>query len=305
MAVPSVSCVAGNLGWPEGPTILPDGSVALVETYRGQITAVSPGGEARALARFDGAPNSCVAGSDGWLYVCQNGGTCGPWRAPVQVRPSVQRVRPGGAVETIAVGSGEFAFNGPNDLVFGPDGTLYVTDPGTYRPQAPDDSRIFAIAPDGTCRIAAEFARPTFPNGIAVQDDGAILWCESYTGHVWRQHPDGRREDLGRLPGPNPVPDGMTIAEGGWLVVTDIVAGGLHVLHPDGRPEDFVPVAAHPTNCVFDGPVLWVTAAGTLADTVEPVFAGGLYRVEIGLCGIAPRRGAVTLPGASPHPPAP
>lgn len=299
MAQPSVTSVARNLGWPEGPTILPDGTVALVETYRGQITAVPTGGEARPLARLEGAPNSCVAGSDGWIYLCQNGGSCGPWRAPVQVRPSVQRVRPGGTPETVALGAGDLVFNGPNDLAFGPDGTLYVTDPGTYRPDAPDESRIFAIAPDGSCRLAVDFPQPTFPNGIAIEDDGAILWCESYTGHVLRQYPDGRREDLGRLPGPNPVPDGMTIAEGGWLVVTDIVAGGLHILRPDGRPEDFVPVAAHTTNCVFDGPVLWVTAAGTLADTVDPVFAGGLYRVGIGLSGTTPRRGAITLRGMS------
>src|SRR5262249_8018415 len=88
--------IAENLGWPEGPTVMPDGSVTFVESYRSQLTVAGAGKPAKMLAYTAGAPNSCVLGADGELYVCQNGGTVGPWRAAEMSVPSIQKVRPGG-----------------------------------------------------------------------------------------------------------------------------------------------------------------------------------------------------------------
>ncbi|MEE8172356.1 MAG: SMP-30/gluconolactonase/LRE family protein, partial [Alphaproteobacteria bacterium] len=62
--------VAEDLGWPEGPTIRPDGSVIFVECYRSQLTVVGSDGEARQFAYVAGAPNACVLGADGELYIC-------------------------------------------------------------------------------------------------------------------------------------------------------------------------------------------------------------------------------------------
>ena len=39
--------VASGLGWPEGPTVRPDGSVVFVESYRSQLTVAEVGGETR------------------------------------------------------------------------------------------------------------------------------------------------------------------------------------------------------------------------------------------------------------------
>ena len=46
--------VAEGLGWPEGPTIRPDGSVIFVECYRSQLTVVGSDGEARQFAYVTG-----------------------------------------------------------------------------------------------------------------------------------------------------------------------------------------------------------------------------------------------------------
>ena len=51
---------ATGLGWPEGPTVLPDGRIVLVESYRSQLTAVDRSGTASRFAYVAGAPNSCV-----------------------------------------------------------------------------------------------------------------------------------------------------------------------------------------------------------------------------------------------------
>ena len=273
--------IASGLGWPEGPTVLPDGRIVLVESYRSQLTAIDPDGTAHRFARVSGAPNSCVLGADGALYVCQNGGTCGPWRAAEMTLPSIQRVVESGSPEIILTEVDGVPLNGPNDLVFARDGRLIFTDPGTYNPQDPDPSYIFAIAPDGSSRIAVRFETPVFPNGVAVEADGSIVWGESYTGHVVRQRPDGSRGDLGLLPGERPTPDGMKIGADGRLYVTDIAANGIHVLRPDGVVEAFIACNKATTNCVFAGETLWVTNAGVLAEGAEPSFGGTLQRLRV------------------------
>ena len=52
--------ITSDLGWPEGPTVLPDGSVVFVESYRSQLTVVGKDGKARQYAYTAGAPNSSV-----------------------------------------------------------------------------------------------------------------------------------------------------------------------------------------------------------------------------------------------------
>src|ERR1700730_16059606 len=89
--------IAAGLGWPEGPTVMPDHSLVFVDTYRSQLTTIGPDRVPRRFAYTAGGPNSCVLGSDGALYVCQNGGTTGPWRGQGGGGASVQRSPRGGA----------------------------------------------------------------------------------------------------------------------------------------------------------------------------------------------------------------
>ena len=288
---------ATGFGWPEGPAVLPDGRIVLVESYRSQLTVVDPAGQARLYAYVAGAPNSCVLGSDGAFYICQNGGTTGPWRAAEMTTPSIQRVREGEPPEILLTEVAGHALNGPNDLVFAGDGSLIFTDPGTYDPAAPDPSRIYRIAPDGRASILLDFTAPVFPNGVAVEADGSIVWGESYTGKVGRLRPDGCVEDLGRLPGPNPVPDGLKVGADGRLYVTDIAAGGIQVLQPDGRFDRFIPCGVATTNCVFDGDTLWVTNAGVLAVGPDPSFTGTLVRLDVPGGGGPVHHGAIRSPG--------
>ena len=194
--------LARGLGWPEGPATLSDGSIVFVESYASQITVWTPERGCERYAYTAGAPNSCVVGADDVVYACQNGGTVGAWRAPEQSVPSIQRITErGGTAEILITEVEGVPLRGPNDLVFGADGTLYFTDPGTYDPAQPDPSYIFALRADGSCEIVVEFPEPVFPNGLAVQADGAIVWDESYTGHVRRTRGTrGVLEDLGGSP---------------------------------------------------------------------------------------------------------
>jgi len=290
---PRVELVASGLGWPEGPTVLPDGRIIFVESYCSRLTAVGADRTPRPFAYVAGAPNSCVLGADGEIYVCQNGGTVGPFRAKEMTTPSIQRIREGGKADTIITKVGQIALNGPNDLVFAADGRLIITDPGTYNPSNPDPSYIFALAPDGAASVLVEFSSPVFPNGVAVESDGSILWDESYTGHVRRRRPDGALEDLGRMPGENPILDGMKVGADGRLYVTDLVAAGIHVLAPDGKVLEFVPTGGAPSNCAFDGEILWITNAGVLAASTEPSYAGTLQKLRVAGGGGPTHKGSI------------
>ena len=288
--------IASGLGWPEGPTVLPDGALVFVDSYRMQLTVVGADRMPRQYAHTAGAPNSCVLGADGAIYVCQNGGTVGPWRAAEMVDASIQRVREGGKAETLVTAVEGIKLNGPNDLVFAPDGSLVFSDPGTYNPKSPDPSYIHRLLPDGTAKVLVAFPKPVFPNGVTAEADGSIVWDESYTGRVGRIRPNGKIEDLGRLPGDNPIPDGLKVGADGRLYVTDIVAKGIHVLAPDGKIEGFIECAVAPTNCAFDGETLWVTDAGVLAVSTEPSNQGAIWRLHIPGGGAPTYKGRIATP---------
>jgi gluconolactonase len=267
--------------------VLPDGRVVFVESYRSQLSVWAPGEGVRRYAYTAGAPNSSVLGASGEMYVCQNGGTVGPWRAQEMVSPSIQRIDDeGGKAEIICTEIEGIKLNGPNDLVFGADGRLYFTDPGTYNPASPDPSYIFALDPDGTGHVVIAFPSPVFPNGLAVQSDGSIVWDESYTGHVRRLRPgQSEIDDLGQLPGAKPILDGMKIGADGRLYVTDIAGPGIHILHPDGKVDGFIKCGNAATNCAFAGDMLYMTDAGVPADSADPSFGGALWRIGVGTPG--------------------
>lgn len=278
--------LANDLGWPEGPTRLPDGSFVFVESYQSQLSVWTEGDGVSRYAYTAGAPNSCALGRDGEIYVCQNGGTVGPWRAAEMTQASIQVVeRRGGHASIVATEIDGISLNGPNDLVFGPDGSLYFTDPGEYRPADPQPSYIFALHPDGSGSVVVDFPEPTFPNGLAFDRHEQLVWVESYTGRLRRLKSDGSIEDVARLPGEAPVPDGMTVDADGRFYISDINGGGIHVLDESGAVEGFYAVEGNPTNCAFDGTSLFITDAGRLADGPEPALNGRLWLADVGHVG--------------------
>ncbi len=287
--------LAEGLGWAEGPTVLPDGRICFVETYRSQISVWEQGKGVSRYAYTAGGPNSCVLGADGVLYACQNGGTTGPWRAEEMVTPSIQRIaHEGGPAEVIATELDGKRFNGPNDLVFGSDGKLYFTDPGTYRPDDPEPSYLFVLEADGSGRLLAELDPPTFPNGIAIEADGSVVWAESYTGMVRRLDPAGGAiADIARLPGEKPVADGMAVGADGLLYVTTVNGGGIEVIRPDGSYVRHIKAGSIPTNCVFSGRDLIMTDAGIIADSADASYGGQLWRLPIDTEGLETWHGAI------------
>src|SRR4051812_50176067 len=81
--MPDVRVLATDLEFPEGPVVMPDGSVVLVEIRGRRLTRVFPDGRKDVVAEIPGGPNGAALGPDGKIYVCNNGGVCrGPPRGP-------------------------------------------------------------------------------------------------------------------------------------------------------------------------------------------------------------------------------
>ena len=172
----NIERLAGGLGAAEGPAFLPDGRFIFVEIWRSRVSVWTPENDVQEYAYVGGGANSLLVCSDGSLLVTQNGGVDREWRAKDQRPPSIQRVSPSGEVEVLVTEIEGVKFGAPNDLAFGPDGTLYFTDPvsGFNRTEPPAPGYIFSLAPDGTGRVVVEAGR-TFPNGITVEADGNVV----------------------------------------------------------------------------------------------------------------------------------
>jgi len=150
----------------------------------------------------------------------------------------------------------------PNDLVFGPDGRLYFTDPSEpYDPNTPRaTNRLFALGDDGG-EVLIELP-PSFVNGLAFTPDGRLIWVESYSRAVCVLD-EGRRVLLCTLP-ENHVPDGLAIAADGRLFIATSASHGITIVGPTGEILDhlYLDDQALPTNCCFVGSDLWVTDFG-------------------------------------------
>ena len=66
--------LATDLEFPEGPVVMPDGSVVLVEIRGRRLTRVFPDGRKEVVAQIPGGPNGAALGPDGKIYICNNGG---------------------------------------------------------------------------------------------------------------------------------------------------------------------------------------------------------------------------------------
>ena len=66
--------VADGLVFPEGPVVLADGSVLVVEVLGGRLTRIDSDGTKTVVAQTGGGPNGAAIGPDGRCWITNNGG---------------------------------------------------------------------------------------------------------------------------------------------------------------------------------------------------------------------------------------
>jgi gluconolactonase len=180
-----------DLANPEGPVLLPDRSWALVEMHaeRGWLLHLSADGGERNVIAKTGRPNGLCIDKDGTFWVAES---VNP--------PSLLKVRWDGEnaaePEVVLTGDGEGPFMFPNDLAFGPDGLLYMTDSGINHAEwgaMADEERVRQQTDGRLYRIDLEKMSVekldsglAFANGIAFGPDDAIYVSTTLDGKVYR-----------------------------------------------------------------------------------------------------------------------
>jgi gluconolactonase len=144
----------------------------------------------------------------------------------------------------------------PNYPAFGPDGTLYLSDSGTW---GQDDGRLLRIEPDGAAAVLTREVE-RFTNGCAVSPDGRWLWVvESFDPRVHRvdlSSPRPRPELVARIDGT--VLDGLAFTADGGLLISCYRPDRIYHLDAEGELEVVAQdpqgtLLAAPTNVCFVG----------------------------------------------------
>jgi gluconolactonase len=260
-----IDVIADGLGFTEGPVWLPDDRVALTSISHGCVYIVDP--RDGALERIDtgGGPNGLACSADGTLYVAQNGGA---WGASGTAEPGVQVIT-GSHVDYLVEGLGV-----PNDLTFGPDGRLWITDTRAQfdvsTPDAGLPGHVYATdVGSGDTRVVIDDG-PVFINGLGFDRDGSRLLVTATLSSQLLSYVIA--PDVAFSP-PEIVhtfddgwPDGMTVSAHGdyWVALT--AADRIDVVDTWGRRvgEIGLPAGSLPTNVCIGGrryDELFVTAA--------------------------------------------
>jgi gluconolactonase len=254
----------GDLGAPEGPVALPDGSWLVVEAagHRGCVTHLSADGRTKSVIKQTGRPNGLAVDAGGVIWVAES------------KVPTLLRLTMDGKCDVVASGCDGEPFLFPNDLCFGPDGAIYLTDSGVEVDNfAPNnqvradymdvhyDGRLYRVDPESGAVTKLDQGI-LFTNGIAFGQDGMLYLDETVTGNIYRyawRDGDvvGPRTLFGNViradaPPGFKGPDGMAFDDSGLLYVAVFGQGDVTVLGLNGEVVDRIPTQGLlPTNVAF------------------------------------------------------
>lgn len=267
---------ADGLELPEGPVVLADGTVYIAEmsATTGCVTRLDRAGRRTVVGRTGGRPGGLAVDGDGRI-----------WAADSLLRAAIC-LDPDGTEIARITGAEHEPFLFPNDLAFGPDGHLYLTDSGLRAADFTDgqavvadaadlpwDGRVFELDPGRRTVVRRIDRGIRFANGIAFDAAGRLHVNATLSGDVYRYDLFGagpaRRDRFGNVlqPGRRPGfrgPDGMRFGRDGRLYCAVFGEANVTVLDERGRVAERLSTrGSHPTNCAFanDDMTLLVTEA--------------------------------------------
>jgi len=286
----NLTTLAQGLRFPEGPVVLPDGSIALVEIEAQFVSRIGQDGTRSIIARTGGGPNGLAAGPDNTLILCNNGGFL--WHEepeilrPAGTAPDYTNGRievvdiATGAVRLLYDRCGDVMLKGPNDLQLDGKGGFWFSDLGKVRARDRDHGGVYWAALDGSRIVEAAFPIFGGANGIGISPDGEKLYvAETETGRLWAfdiMGPGQLRKNpwpstsggslLCQFPGFRRL-DSLAITAAGNVVVATLVSGEITTVSPAGEILDVVKMPERmPTNICFGGADMR-TAYITLSNT--------------------------------------
>jgi gluconolactonase len=266
--------VATGFGFTEGPMWDPAGFVYVSDETLNKIFRVYPDGKKEEVIAL-GDPDGNTFDRQHRLIDCAS------------VLRAIIEVTPDGKYKILADRYEGKKLNSPNDVIVGPDGALYFTDPTMDLVAGEKQEILF----QGVYRLDAKGGVTlltkdlTQPNGLAFSSDGKKLYIddsEKRNIRVYDVASDGTLAN-GRIFGDEPggkgdgVPDGIKVDKAGHLFVTG--PKGIWVWDAKGNHLGTIAMPEQPANLTWgdkDYHTLYITATTSV------------YRLETKTTGLVP-----------------
>jgi gluconolactonase len=220
--------IATGFGFTEGPVWDPRGFLYVSDEQKNKISRVYPDGRVETLLEI-GDPDGSTLDAQGHFVT-----TASVLRAIIQVEPD-------GHYKVLTDKYEGKRFNSPNDIVMGPDGALYFTDPTLDLPKGETQEipfqGVYRLGSDGSVRLLTKDLNA--PNGLAFSLDGKRLYIDDTRQREIRVYDVGPGVELqngrlfGKEEGNGGVPDGMRVDTAGNVYCTG--PGGVWVWDPEGN----------------------------------------------------------------------
>ena len=249
---------AGGFGFTEGPVWDNSGYLYVSDEILNKIFRVYPGGRKEELISL-GDPDGNTYDRNRRLLDCAS------------VLRAIIEVTPDGHYKILADRFEGKKFNSPNDVVIGPDGAIYFTDPTLdlvkgEKQEIPFQG-VYRLDDKGKVRLLTKDLSQ--PNGLAFSPDGKRFYVddsEQRNIRVYDVGPDGNLSN-GRIFGEEPagphegVPDGIKVDRSGNIFVTG--PKGIWIWDPQGHHLGTIAMAEQPANLAWgdqDYRTLYITA---------------------------------------------
>jgi gluconolactonase len=249
--------VGSGFGFTEGPVWDASDFVYVSDETLNKIFRLYPDGRKESLIDL-GDPDGNTFDAQGLLIDCAS------------VLRAIIRLTPDGKYTVLADHYQGKKFNSPNDVVIGPDGAIYFTDPTLDLPtgekQETPFQGVYRLDEKGNVQLLTK--ELSQPNGLAFSPDGRKLYIDDSqqrnirvydfadgaitNGRIFGEEPGGKHEG---------VPDGMKVDRDGIIFVTG--PKGIWVWDPQGHHLGTIVMPEQPANLTWgekDYRTLYMTA---------------------------------------------
>lgn len=250
--------VGTGFGFTEGPVWDPAGFLYVSDEEQNKIYRLSLDGQKKEVVSL-GDPDGNTYDHENRLIDCAS------------VLRAIIAVSPDGKYKILADKFEGKKFNSPNDVIIGPDGVIYFTDPtldlGKGEKQEIPFQGVYRLDSKGNVSLLTKDL--TQPNGLAFSPDGKRFYVDDSEEKNIRIYDVGADGTLanGRVFGEEKgaphegVPDGIKVDKQGHIFVTG--PKGIWVWDPDGHHLGTIEMPEQPANLTWgdkDYQTLYITA---------------------------------------------